>query len=76
MALEFFSIPAMAADPERLFSSSKQVLQDMQNRLKSDALEALECLKSWPKEGILLFNLYRFNTFPEGDFNENIESTI
>ena len=67
MALDIFSIPAMSADPERLFSSSKQVLKDTRNRLKSDALEALECLKSWAKEGILLSNFYRFNTFPEDD---------
>ena len=67
MALDIFSIPAMSADPERLFSSSKQVLKDTRNRLKSDALEALEYLKSWAKEGILLSNVYRFNTFPEDD---------
>ena len=35
--------------------------------LRSDALEALECLKSWAKEGVLLSNFYRFNTFPEPD---------
>jgi len=68
MALDIFSIPAMSADPEWLFSSSKQVLKDTCNRLKSDALEALECLKSWAKEGILLSNFYRFNTFPEDNF--------
>jgi len=68
MALDIFSIPAMSADPERLFSSSKHVLRDTRNRLKCDALEALECLKSWAKEGILLSNFYRFNTFPEPDF--------
>jgi len=68
MALDIFSIPAMSADPERLFSSSKQVLKDTRNWLKSDALEALECLKSWAKEGILLSNVYRFNTFPEDNF--------
>ena len=68
MALDIFSIPAMSADPERLFSSSKLVLKDTRNRLKSDdALEALERLKLWAKEGILLSNFYRFNTFPEDD---------
>ena len=67
MALNIFYIPAMSADPERLFSSSKHVLWDSWNRLKCDALEALECLKSWAKEGILLSNFYRFNTFPESD---------
>jgi len=67
MALDIFSIPAMSADPERLISSSQQVVKDTRNRLKNDALEALECLKSWAKEGILLSNFYRFNTFLEDD---------
>ena len=68
MALDIFSIPDMSADPERLFSSSKHVLWDSRNQLKCDGLEALECLKSWAKEGILLSNFYRFNTFPEADY--------
>jgi len=68
MAVDIFSIPAMSADPVRLFSSFKQVLKDTRNRLKSEALEALECLKSWAKEGILLSNVYRFNPFPEDNF--------
>jgi len=68
MALDIFLILAMSADPERLFSSSKHVLRDTSNRLKWDALEVLECLKSWAKEGVLLSNFYRFNTFPEPDF--------
>jgi len=68
MALDIFSIPAMSADPEWLFSSSKHVLRDTRNRLKCEALEALKCLKSWAKEGVLLSNFYRFNTFPEPDY--------
>jgi len=68
MALNIFSIPAMSADSERLFSSSKHILRDTGNRLKCEALEALECLKSWAKEGVLLSNFYRFNTFPEPDY--------
>jgi len=67
MALYIFSIPA-TANPERLFSSSKHVLRDTRNRLKYNALEALECLKSWSKETVLLSNFYHFNTFPETDF--------
>jgi len=68
MACDIFSIPGMSAEPERLFSSSKHVLKDTRNRLKCDALEALESLKSWAKEGVLLSNFYRFNTFHEPDF--------
>jgi hAT family protein len=49
MALDILSIPAMSADPERLFSSTKLVLTDLRNRLGMDLLEAFECLKSWYK---------------------------
>lgn len=65
MGLDIFSIPSMSADPERLFSSCKHVLTDTRNRLRSDTLEALECLKSWRKEGLLVSSLYRLHSIPE-----------
>ena len=49
MALNMLSIPAMAADVERLFSSAGLTLTDRRNRMGIDLLEALECLKSWNK---------------------------
>lgn len=49
MALDMLSIPAMAADPERLFSSAKLVISDLRNKLGIDIIEAFECLKSWYK---------------------------
>lgn len=49
MALDILSIPAMSADPERLFSSAKLCLTDLRNKLGMDILEAFECLKSWYK---------------------------
>ena len=53
MALDILSIPAMSADPERLFSSAKMAITENRVRLNSDSLNALECLKSWEWEGIL-----------------------
>ena len=47
MALDILSIPAMEAEPERLFSGAKVTLTDRRNRMKVEVLEALECLKSW-----------------------------
>jgi len=47
MAVDILSIPAMSAEPERLFSGAKITITDRRNRLGSDAIEALECLKSW-----------------------------
>lgn len=47
MALDLLTIPAMSADAERLFSSSKLQSIDSRNRLSLEVLEQLECLKSW-----------------------------
>src|ERR1700712_2953639 len=47
MALDILSIPAMEAEPERLFSSAKATMTDKINQMKAETLEALESLKSW-----------------------------
>ncbi|OWT42447.1 hypothetical protein VFPPC_18547 [Pochonia chlamydosporia 170] len=47
MAVDMLSIPAMSAEPERLFSGAKITITDRRNRMGSDVIEALECLKSW-----------------------------
>jgi hypothetical protein len=47
MALDLLSIPAMSAEPERLFSSAKITITDRRNRLGIESIEAVECLKSW-----------------------------
>jgi hypothetical protein len=49
LALDILSIPAMSADPERLFSSAKLLISDLRNKLGMDIIEAFECLKSWYK---------------------------
>jgi hypothetical protein len=53
MAIDILSIPAMAADPERLFSSAGWAVNNRRNRLEMETIQALESLKSWYKlEGI------------------------
>ena len=47
MALDILLIPAMSADPERLFSGAKITISDCQNCLRIYTIQALECLKSW-----------------------------
>ena len=47
MAVDVLSIPAMSAEPERLFFGAKITITDRRNRMGSDVIEALECLKSW-----------------------------
>jgi hypothetical protein len=49
MALNILLIPAMSADPERLFSGAKIIISDRRNRLSIYTIKALECLKSWLK---------------------------
>ena len=47
MALDILSIPAMSADPERLFLGAKITVTDRRNRLGIRTIQALEFLKSW-----------------------------
>jgi hypothetical protein len=45
MALGFLSIPAMSAEPERVFSSAKITIDDRRCQLSDEAVNALECPK-------------------------------
>jgi hypothetical protein len=45
--LDYLTIPAMSAEPERVFSAAKITLLDRRCRMEDDAIEALECPKSW-----------------------------
>jgi hypothetical protein len=47
MALDILSIPAMSAEPERLFSGAKITITDRRNQLGIESIQAIECLKSW-----------------------------
>jgi hypothetical protein len=47
MALDMLSIPAMSAEPERLFSGAKITITDRRNQLCIESIQAIECLKSW-----------------------------
>ena len=51
MALDVLSIPAMLAEPERLFSGAKITITDRRNRIGIESIEATECLKSWLSKG-------------------------
>ena len=49
MAIDLLSIPAMSAEPERLFSGAKLTITDQRGSLQAQSIEATECLKSWYK---------------------------
>jgi hypothetical protein len=50
MALDFFSVPAMSAECERVFSLAKIVLTTQRQHMNEATLEALICLKLWCKD--------------------------
>jgi hypothetical protein len=52
MARDLLSIPAMAADVERLFSAAKLTLTDQRGRMYAETLELLQLLKSWNRSRI------------------------
>lgn len=45
MAIDILSIPAMSAEPERLFSGAEVTVTERRNQLEVDTIEYLECLK-------------------------------
>ena len=49
MAFDLFAIPAMSSECERAFSAAKRMITDERYRLKTDIIEADQCLKSWLK---------------------------
>jgi hypothetical protein len=51
MALDVLLIPAMLAEPERLFSGAKISITDRRNRLGIESIKAIECLKLWLGQG-------------------------
>jgi hypothetical protein len=53
LALEYLTIPAMSAEPERVFSSAKITITDRRCRLSVEAISTLECLKSWSRDGLI-----------------------
>ena len=52
MAIDIYSVPAMSAEPERVFSRAKYMVLAQRHSFKSEIIELLECLKSWFRLGI------------------------
>jgi len=53
MALTYLTLPAMSAELERVFSGAKITLSDHRCRMGNDVLEAVECLKSRQRDGMI-----------------------
>ncbi len=52
MAVDILSIPAMSADPERVFSGARRTISWDRMQLGASTIEKGECLKSWIRSGI------------------------
>jgi hypothetical protein len=50
-ALDLFAIPAMSAEPERIFSSTGRMVRPERGCLKADVIGAAACLKQWDRNG-------------------------
>ena len=53
MAIDLFSVPAMSAECERVFSETKRFITDDRNRLSPKVIEASQCQKNWLDEGLV-----------------------
>lgn len=51
MGLDILCIPPMSDEPERVFSSTQQTVTKRRNRMAPEAIEAVECNKSWYRNG-------------------------
>lgn len=52
MAVDILSIPAMSAEPERVFSGARRTITWDRMRLGATVIEHTECLKSWIRSHI------------------------
>jgi hypothetical protein len=52
-ALDTLAIPAMSAECERVFSSTKKLITPERNRLGEETIEASECLKNRWDRGLI-----------------------
>lgn len=53
MALEIYAVPAMADEPERLFSQAGDAISSRRRRLSDEMIASLMCLKSWQSSNII-----------------------
>jgi hypothetical protein len=60
MARGIFSIPAMLAEVERLFSSTKLMLPPARNALQPDAIEVGECIRSWMLQSLVRGDYFEY----------------
>lgn len=53
LAINVLSIPAMSAEPERVFSGARRTISWERMQLGEDTIQTLECLKHWKRSGLV-----------------------
>jgi hypothetical protein len=61
MAIDILSIPAMSAEPERVFSGARRTISWERASLSAVTIERTECLKHWKRSGILNLDKYELD---------------
>ena len=59
LALDIFSIPAMSAECERVFSETKRLISDDRNQLAASTIEAVSLQKNWLDNNLIKSDLHR-----------------
>jgi hypothetical protein len=74
LALNLLSIPAMSAEPERLFSSSRRLMTWERLALAPNTIEANECLRHWlPRLGVRTIGATLINVDVNVDNQLNVD---
>lgn len=67
LAINVLSIPAMSAEPERVFSGARRTISWERMQLSEDTIEFLECLKHWMRSGLVNIELGEMEVDHSGD---------
>jgi hAT family C-terminal dimerisation region len=80
MAIDIFSIPAMSAESERVFSLTGAMCTPRRSRLNAESMQASQCLRAWHNAGIIkdLFPGLNDDDLPdaEEDAEEDTEEDV
>lgn len=55
MALDILTVPPMSDEPERTFSDTGCMVTDRRNRLQEDTINTVATLKSWTRQGVIVW---------------------
>jgi hypothetical protein len=68
MALDIYATPVMSDEPERVFSTTGNLLSQCRRHMIGEGVEQMICLRSWERSSII--------TLSQGLFNSAIAMSI